>query len=98
MITEYDNRQLVKMRERLDLFRRGQLSLETLISDVEFLLDVMESMDKEWTAKVGEEVGTLEQVFAFALYKEWEQLDKRSESLVSQSAQKISEYLSELGI
>ena len=98
VITEYNKRQLVKMRQQIDSFKRGELALGSLIGDLEFLLNVMESMDEEWTARVGEEVGILEQVFAFALHKELQQLDKSSKLLVSQSVEKVSRHLSQLGI
>ena len=98
MITEYDKRQLLKMRQQVDSFKKGELSLGSLIGDLEFLLNVMESIDVEWKGKAHEPVCVLEEVYAVALDREVQQLDKAGKSLVSQSVQKISEYLSELGI
>ena len=98
VITEYNKRQLVKMRQQVDSFKRGEMELGSLIGDLEFLLNVMESMDMKWKAEIHEEVDTMEQVYAVALAWSSGRLDETDKSLVSQSVQNISEGLSELGI
>lgn len=95
MITEYDNRQLVKMKQQLVSFKKGELPLGSLIGDLFFLLDAIESIEMAWKEKVHEEVCTLEVVYAVALDSGADELDEADTSLVSQSIQKLSECFDE---
>lgn len=95
MITEYDDRQLVKMKQQLASFKKEVLPLGSLIGDLEFLLNAMESMNMEWKEKVHEQVAILEEVYAVALDCGADELDELGTSLVHQSTQKLSEYFGE---
>lgn len=96
MITEYDNHQLVKMKQQLASFKKDELPLGSLIGDLDFLLNAMESMEMAWKEKVHEEVATLEEVYAVALDSGVDELDEASTSLVYQSIQKLSEYFDDV--
>lgn len=95
MITEYDNRQLVKMKQQLASFKKDELSIGSLIGDLYFLLNAMESMEMAWKEKIQEEVDVLEEVYAVALDSEAEQIDEVYTSFIYQSVKKLSEYFNQ---
>ena len=95
MITDYDNRQLSKMKQQLAAFKKDELPLGSLIGDLDFLLNAMESMDMTWKERVHEEVATLEEVYAVALDTGLDEHDEAFTSLVYQSIQKLFDCFDE---
>ncbi len=61
---DYDIRQLKLMNENLMAFDKGEISLYTLQSRLEFLLQVMEHVDDSWEFSFLEEIGTLASINA----------------------------------
>jgi hypothetical protein len=66
MISDFDVRQLRKMKLQLAAFRRGDLSLGGFIGDMDFLLNAIEDIPLDWKKRVHECVATLEEVYAIA--------------------------------
>lgn len=89
-MTEYDCRQLKKMRQQISAFEAQQLGLGPLIADLEFLLNAMESVDKRWRQQVSDQVFILEEIYADALdNSDPNSLTQESQLLVSSTINKI---------
>ena len=67
--SEYDQRQLKLMYESLKSFDLQKLSLNSLIGNLEFLLNAMEEVDEEWENAFLEEVASLESINANELIR-----------------------------
>ncbi len=52
MISEFDARQVRKMKLQLAAFRRGELSLSGFIGDMDFLLNAVEDIPLDWKQRV----------------------------------------------
>jgi len=63
-ISVYDERQLKLMQESLSSFEKKQIELNFLISNLEFLFSVLESVDEDWEDKFLTEITALETINA----------------------------------
>lgn len=96
MITEYDKRQVERMKQQLDRFDKEELGLSGLIGDLEFLLNAIESISQNWKENVNREIGVLEEVYAVFLDRGHEELDAQSRNLVNRSVEKLRDKLTEI--
>jgi len=69
----FDQRQYQVMRDRINRFLRHKISLNTLATDLEALLELLEKPDPEWQAQFRQEWEVLEEVNAVALSR-WESI------------------------
>lgn len=69
-INEYDERQLKLMLKNLISFEMNQIELSSLVGSLEFLLNAMESVEKDWEERFLKEVTTLESINAIRMIKE----------------------------
>lgn len=96
MITEYDSRQLRKMKHQLASFTAGDLPLPGLIGDLEFLLNAMESMPIEWKRSIHEQIATLEEVYAITLDRGLGHVDDLGISLIKEAIKNLDEKFREI--
>lgn len=96
MITEYDSRQLRKMKRQLASFKAGDLSLPALIGDLEFLLNAMESIPIEWKRGIHEQIATLEEVYAITLDRGLAHTDELGMSLIKEAIKNLDEKFQEI--
>lgn len=69
-INEYDRRQLKLMYESLISFEKNHTTLNSLIGNLEFLLNVMEHVEDDWEEKFLTEITTLETINALEIMKD----------------------------
>lgn len=69
-INEYDRRQLKLMYESLISFEKNHTTLNSLIGNLEFLLNVMEHVEDDWEEKFLTEITTLETINALEIIKD----------------------------
>lgn len=98
MISEYDARQLRKMKLQLAAFQRGELSLAGFIGDVDFLLNAMEAVPLEWKQRVHEFVVTLEEVYAMALDLGHTEVDEQGQRFVAEAIEGMQRCLDEIKV
>ena len=98
MITEHDQRQLNRMKEQVSNFGGGNIGLGPLIGDLEFLLNAMESADRDWKKKLDEQIFILEEVYADALDRNIKEFEPESQALISKAIEAIKGYISSSGV
>ena len=75
-MSEYDQRQYRLMLEKIGSFEQGHIRLDSLIADLDGLLNVLEEPDLSWKEAFQREWGKLEDERADALFRNTKQLDK----------------------
>lgn len=93
MITEYDQRQLNRMKEQVSNFESGNIGLGPLIGDLGFLLSAMESADRDWKKQLDEQIFMLEEIYADALDKNIKHFEPESQALVSKTIETLKGLL-----
>lgn len=96
MISEFDARQLRKMKLQLAAFRRGELSLGSFIGDMDFLLNALESIPLDWKQRVHEFVATLEEVYAVGLDLGHTEVDEQGQGFIAEATEAIQRCLEEI--
>jgi hypothetical protein len=81
-MTHFHERQLIRLVERLDLFKEGVISLSVLVSDADFLLRALEDVDKRFFEDLRKEWAVLEEVWAVAVDSNGGVVDRQGELLV----------------
>jgi len=81
------------MQQQLDSYRSKELPLQTLISDLEFLLSHVEGGAADWKQQVLSKIGRLEDTYAVALDKKSGVLDALDHRLISESIGAIEELV-----
>ena len=71
---EYDGRQHQLMTTQLQQYEEGKLGLALLIANLKALLGALESPDESWRDSFRSEWGTLEAVYAMALFRKEQSL------------------------
>jgi len=68
-ISDYDRRQYALMVEKLDEFRKDNIPLGRLISDLNALLSVLENPDGNWKIMFRKQWSILERINAVAAFR-----------------------------
>ena len=89
-MNEQDERHLTRMQDRLSMYARGELSLATLIGDLEALMAALTVASSSWRRSFHEHWGTLEQVYAVTADRGEMKLDKDNAALVDQTVKDLS--------
>lgn len=74
-----------QMREQIEFYRNGELSLGVLIGNLESLHRAITSQSEPWKESVFEKIGDLEQVYAVMLDREMEELDAEGRMIVDKA-------------
>ncbi|KKT48580.1 MAG: hypothetical protein UW40_C0038G0002 [Parcubacteria group bacterium GW2011_GWF2_44_17] len=90
---EYDQRQYRLMEERMLNYERGEITLNTLIVDLEVLLGVLHMDDEEWKQSFRSAWWILEEVYAVALDRERDTLSLEDRELIKKSIDKLRQLL-----
>jgi len=77
-MSEYDQRQYHLMLEKIRSFEQGDIRLDSLVTDLDGLLNVLEESDLSWKEAFQHEWGKLEDEQANALFRNTKQLDKEA--------------------
>jgi hypothetical protein len=87
-MSDYNQRQYCQMLERLTAFEQGRLPLNTLVNDLEGLLNALQGVQPVWRQTFLHHWGKLEDERAFVLFKGLNALDaetsQRARAAVSQ--------------
>jgi hypothetical protein len=79
---EFDQRQYRTMLDMLIAFERGEIRLDALVGSLEALLNLLNNKEQAWTQKFQSAWGVLEDVRAFALFKNIKSFDERTDQLL----------------
>ena len=74
-MSEKDQRQYRLMLEKIGSFEQGEIRLESLVEDLDGLLNVLEEPASSWREAFLHEWGNLEDERAFAIFKNTKQFD-----------------------
>lgn len=96
-MTDYDLRQLRRMRERIEWFENQKIGLGSLIGDLGALLDCLEATDGEWKDRFRRQWWELELVYAVALDRKLERLPAQSQAIVDDAIRAMKSLLDERG-
>jgi hypothetical protein len=92
---EYDLRQYELMRDRLEAYEAGVISLHKLIEDLRGLLEALENASPTWRDDFRSNWWTLEQIYAAAIdRKQLEQLTAESHPLITETLHSLHELVS----
>ncbi|MDM1546234.1 hypothetical protein HX037_10205 [Ignatzschineria indica] len=91
-LTEYDERQINLMKDKLNSFISSKISFKELIDDLRALLNCLQSVDMAWKELFYEYWFILEQVYAVALDRN-ESIDNYNDYL-SESIKQLKSLLS----
>src|SRR5688572_29063623 len=75
---DYNERQYRLMLNRLVAFEQGKLPLDSLVIDLEGLLNALEGVEFSWKQEFLHEWGTLEEGRAYALFKSLSAFDEEA--------------------
>jgi hypothetical protein len=89
MTSEYDQNQYRLMLERIDAFERSAIRLDTLVDDLEGLLNVLEAVCFSWRQAFLSRWGVLEEVRAVALDEGWEKFDEKATKIILESTSQL---------
>jgi hypothetical protein len=92
---DYDNRQFQLMKSSISQFEEGRLRIDRIINILEGLLDCLQNTDEEWIDRFRNEWWILEQVYAVALYRNQDILDKEDEGFVYGAIENMKKMLEE---
>ena len=98
MTSEYDARQVCKMKQQLRAFQCGELSLGGFIGDVDFLLNAIEEIPLDWKERVHDFVSTLEVIYAVSLDQGRTEVDDEDMKQVAEATEGIRRCLEEISI
>ncbi|MFA0570677.1 hypothetical protein [Vibrio gallaecicus] len=94
--SEYDSRQIAKMKSQLRAFQNGDLSLNRLVADLTFLRDVLESCSVEWELKFTSKLTDLESINSYMIENQTDILDEIvrpiADSAISEILELVNKY------
>lgn len=88
-MSDFDFRQLNLMLQIINKYKQGKIYLSWLINDIEALLNILEDCNEDWKADLRTSWFDLEQVYAYALYKEKTQLDQNDIRIIDEALLKL---------
>ncbi|HEV8581815.1 MAG TPA: hypothetical protein VGX68_22325 [Thermoanaerobaculia bacterium] len=91
---DYDLRQYGLMRDRLEAYEAGTISLHKLIEDLRDLLEALEHVSPAWRQDFRKNWWTLEQIYAAAIDREQlEGLTAESHLLIAETIYSLHELV-----
>ncbi|MEQ5776295.1 hypothetical protein J4E05_12250 [Thalassospira sp. NFXS8] len=96
MRTEYDDRQIKRMKDQVINYKNGAIGLGDLVEDLIFLRDALDVCPSEWDHKFTEKLTDLESVNSYLIEKNENKLDQVTQPIVNGAIQKIEYLISEL--
>lgn len=82
---EYDIRQYTVMLDKLRSWEQTNFPLGELVTDLEALTAVLKLVNEDWKQDFIRKVGTLEEVYAYALFKERDYYTSDDEKLIAEA-------------
>ena len=93
ILNAYDRRQLLLIDKQLFLLKEGKIDLGTLVSRLEALLNVIESVNIAWKDLFQSEWANLELVYANLLYTGHEELNLFEKEFVNQTINNLNDMV-----
>ena len=95
-MTDYDERQVSLMVNRIRRFQNKEIHLGSLVNDLEALLNVLASVSVDWKSAFHEEWWNLEQVYAISLDRNDDAVLIENEESISSSLDKMKELIEKI--
>lgn len=92
-LEEHDRRQLANLRQRLDVFVEGAITLGVLVGELEFLLSALEEVPPECREELKQKWAVLEEVYSGAVTLNGGVVKPEVEALVSKAVEELRERL-----
>src|SRR6185295_7236568 len=96
VVSEYTQRQYRLMLERLDDFQRKKLKIDTLINDLEGLVNALEDLDPKWRQAFLHHWGKLEEARATALDRNARTLNAEESRIVEEALPRLRLHVLEM--
>ncbi len=93
MINDFDKRQLNIMLDKINMFKNKQLEFNFLIEDLNALLNVLQTIDKDWKKKFKKNWNALEEVYSFILYEKRSSLNQEDIKITATSIGEIEKLI-----
>lgn len=81
-LTDYDRRQIDRIRERLSQYQDETISFHSLVFDIEGLINALENVSEEFRDNLQHHWGVLDEVYADMADQERKQFDKLDRELI----------------
>ena len=88
-MSEHDQRQYRLMLGQLTKFEEGQIRLDTLVDDLDGLLNALDGVSNSWKQTFRHEWGKLEDERAYALFKNLQVLDQQTSQRIRLAVSKL---------
>jgi hypothetical protein len=95
-ISEYDSRQITKMKSQLSSYLAGSLELGELVDDLVFLRDTLENCSADWDLRFTEKLTDLESVNSYMIEKDINILDATIQPIIDLAIPAIDELINNL--
>src|SRR5262249_20152354 len=95
-MNEYDRRQLERMLSQISAYETGKVDLSGLITNLEVLKDVLQSVPQSWLEKFWSEWGTLEVTLSIAVDREQPVESAANHARIDPAIRKLKEMIVEL--
>ena len=92
---DYDQRQYRLMLDRLEAFSRNGIGIDTLIADLQGLLNALKEPGDSWKQDFLQWWGQIEDARAYARYREAKTLDKQETEYVVEAAVRLEQVIRE---
>lgn len=96
-ISEYDSRQIAKMKSQLSSYLAGNIELGELVDDLIFLRDALENCSADWDLEFTEKLTDLESVNSYMIEKGTNELDGVVQPIVDKAIPTIEKLIESLG-
>lgn len=98
MLSNFDKRQILLIKNQLLLLKQDKISLQGFIENLESLLNILENVDRTWISEVYQQWSEIETILAWALHKQGEPLDKHDQKNLKNSLIQIEQLTDKLMI
>lgn len=90
-LSDYDRRQIDRIRDRLIWHQDGKLSFHNLVFDIEGLINALENVPEEFRASLQHHWGVFDEVYAVMADEERQQFDDLDRKLIDSAVKALLE-------
>ena len=95
-MSDYDQRQYKRMSDILTEFGGSAFGLRKVIGELEALVRCLQDADQSWKQTVWNKIGDLEEVNAFMLDQDREEMNETDRSIVDKAIKELVELVNQV--
>jgi hypothetical protein len=85
----YNYRQISLMKTKIEAFKKGNIGVYDLITDLAGLLQCIQNCNKDWVETFRSQLGMLDTVYANTIYESRTTYTQQEQNLIDESIKKI---------